>query len=134
MYLMKKDLTGDPGWDCAWMSSSDRVHAGYTVHFFNEACRMGHQALRTSRDLRSRHFPVLALEGGKDQAATVFQPEGRLKEYIKNDLGADYKYYPEGHHMVTAGNVDNGKGGLVRNDAVHDIVRWLDRQKKRSLH
>lgn len=124
------NLTGDAKWDCAWMASSDRVHAGYTGRFFNEASRMGHEALGTSRKLR---LPVLALEGDKDQAATVITKPGRLRQYILEDLHADgrgydasYLCYAEGHHLMTAGDVADAKGRFVREDVIDDIVRWLD--------
>ncbi len=133
MYLMGKDLTGDRAWDCAWMSSSDRVHAGYTLHFFSQTLRMGHEALQTSRQLREQHLPVLGLEGGEDQAATILQPAGRLCEYITEDLRAEYKPYRNGHHLITAGEIENGKGGLVKDEAIGDIVRWLDGKVARPV-
>jgi len=136
MRTLQKNLTGDRGWDCAWMSCSDRVHAGYTIHFFNQASHMGYEALQTSRHLG--RLPVLAMEGDKDEAATVLQPKGRLKEYILKDLhagepgsAATYRFYENGHHLTTAGDVSNGKGGLVRVAAIHDILRWLDGQAGR---
>ncbi len=125
MDKLKMELTGDNNWDYAWMKSDDRLHRGYSLRFMKETLGMGHKARLTSHNVP---VPVLALAGGKDRIAKGIGPGGSLYCYMCSGLhAADVKkiYYPEGRHLLVAGNVKQD-GELLKHRVLQDITNWLD--------
>jgi alpha-beta hydrolase superfamily lysophospholipase len=123
--------TGSEKLNCRWLSSADRLHAGYKIRYFTIAAELGYHVRKLCGTIR---VPVLALAGDQDE---VVAPRPGNKEeyrrYLRKELcagNAEVIAYPDGFHAMVVPKTGDPRLDRTSHKVLTDIAHWLGRRTR----